>query len=72
MVLWSAKHFNLEAFILDELLQSVNDIDELVLVVIADVTGVEPALGVDTCPRRFWSVVVAGHHLAVVNDEVSF
>ena len=57
----SATH--LKTFDLDQLLQSVHDIEVTLLVVVPQVTCVEPALTVDDLSGISWSVEVTPHHL---------
>ena len=52
----------LQSFVLDEFLHAVRDVEEAVDVVVADVTGVQPSVGVDRTARRLLIAKVALHH----------
>lgn len=55
----------LESFILDEFLDSVNNVDKAIFIVVAHIAGVEPPVRVDSRCRRLGVVEISGHQLTM-------
>src|SRR5204863_375050 len=62
---------DLEALVLDQLLETVDDLEVAVGVGGRDVAGVEPALGVHGRSRRVGIVQVAAHHLRATDPKLA-
>lgn len=56
----------------DELLQTVNDVELILLIVVGNVSCVKPASAVDRFLSRLWVVVITLHYLRAINAHLAF
>ena len=63
--------WNLEALVLDQFLEAVDDVVFIPVVDVPDVAGVEEAIGVDRVARGLLVVEVALHHLGPANPDLA-
>ena len=61
----------MEALVLDEFFESIDDEDVAVRINVSDVAGVKPAVGVNSGRRGFGVVEVAQHYLGSANPNFS-
>lgn len=61
---------NLKPFVLDEFLQPVDHVQMAICVDVADVTGVQPPIGIYRCLGRLRVVEVALHHLRPAHADL--
>jgi hypothetical protein len=62
---------HLVRFVLDDLLHPVHDVQVAVGIGVADIAGVEPAVGLDGVGRRLGLVQVAEHHLGAAHQHLA-
>ena len=53
----------LECLVFYQFLQSVNDINIFILIIMGDITGMEPTFRVYGTSRRFWIFIISFHNL---------